>query len=294
MDLRTLGDEFVIHYGGRLNEVNAYTFANSLVALANSMRATNAIINPGHDIEIAIQALGAGSFRAKVRATKKTLKNLFSLQGAGTGMLGALLATHIYEASHPKHPPTVVVRPDSIVFEYEDGTVVLPKSAYEAYQATRDAKQVKEGIAEAFEQLEKDESIAEFGLTSSMNDRDLLLDVPRDCFPIISGSLRDELENKVEEQQATLQVVRAILVRSHRRWEFIWRGNRIAAPVLDDDFYDALARRTVSLATGDILDVTLRVRQKQIGDTGLYENAGYEVLKVHKHTPRPQQSSAAD
>jgi hypothetical protein len=43
------------------------------------------------------------------------------------------------------------------------------------------------------------------------------------------------------------------------------------------------------VATGDVLDVTLRVRQKPINDTGLYENNGYVVIKVHKHTPRPQQ-----
>lgn len=289
MDLRALGDEFVIHYGGRLNEIDAYTFANSLVSLANSMRATNALINPGHEIEIAIQALGAGSFRAKIRATKRTLKNLFSLTGAGTGILGGLLVVQIWDATHPRQPPTIVVNDDSVVFKYDDATIILPRGASEAYQATRESKEVKQGIAEAFERLDKDESVTGFGVTPSLHDPEPVFEVPRDQFPIIAGGLRDE-SARSSEQRVTLQVVRAILERSKRLWEFIWQGNRIAAPVLDEEFYDSLARRTVSLGIGDTLDVTLRVKQKPIPDTDLLENVGYEVLKVHRHTPRPTQS----
>jgi hypothetical protein len=289
IDFRNVGDDFVIHYGGRLNEVDAYTFANSLVALANSMRATNAIVNPGQDIEIAIQAMGAGSFRAKVRATKKSLRNLFSLQGAGTGLIVGLLGNQIWQATHPDLPPTITVNDDSVVFRYKDATVILPREAYEAHKATADSKEIKNGIAEAFEQLQKDTSITEFGITEQMDDPHLILNVEREKFPIIAGSLRQEPENRMTEVRANLQIVRAILEKSNRLWEFVWQGNRIPASVTDSAFYEALYRRRVSLATGDVLDATLRIKQKPIGDTGLFENSSYEVTKVHGHTPRPHQ-----
>jgi hypothetical protein len=47
VDLRKLeGDQIVIHFGGSLTSVDAYTFANSLVAFADTIRAVNASINP--------------------------------------------------------------------------------------------------------------------------------------------------------------------------------------------------------------------------------------------------------
>jgi hypothetical protein len=57
-------DEVVFHFGGRLNEVDAYTFANTLLALVDGLRAVNQQINPGFGIDIRIDALGGGSFRA--------------------------------------------------------------------------------------------------------------------------------------------------------------------------------------------------------------------------------------
>ena len=119
IDLRGLDDEFVIHYGGRLNQVNAYTFANSLIALADSIRATNTVLNPGQDVEIAVEALGQGSFRARIRTTKQSLNNLFSLQGAGTGLIVGLLGNHIWQAAHPNEPPNIIVNDDSIVLSTE-------------------------------------------------------------------------------------------------------------------------------------------------------------------------------
>jgi hypothetical protein len=291
IDFRDVGDEFVFHYGGRLNEVDAYTFANSMVSLANAMRATNVIVNPGQDIEIAIQAIGAGSFRAKVRATKKSLRNLFSLQGAGTGLIVGLLGNQIWQAAHPDKPPQIIINDGSVEFRYKDATVILPRQAYEAYKATHESKEIKNSIAEAFDQLQRDESITEFGITKEMDDSHLVLNVGRQKFPIISGSFRQEPETRTTELRTNVQIVRAILERSNRLWEFVWQGNRIPAPVTDSVFYDDLYRRKISLATGDILDVTLRIKQKQIGDTGIFENACYEIIKVHGHTPRPHQDS---
>jgi hypothetical protein len=289
IDLRDIGDDFVVHYGGRLNQVNAYTFANSLVALADSIRATNTVLNPGQDVEIAIEALGHGSFRAKLRTTKKSLKNLFSLQGAGTGLIVGLLANQIWQAAHPLKPANIIINDDSVVFEYNGSKVILPKAAYSAYEQTCNLKEVKNGVARAFDELNKDESITEFGLTRDLNDGDLAFRIEREQFAVIAGGARAEPAPREEEKRASVQVVRAILERSSRLWEFVWQGNRISAPVLDSKFYDDLYRRRISLATGDILEVTLAIKQRPIVGTDIYENVGYEVRQVHKHTPRPTQ-----
>jgi hypothetical protein len=62
-----IGDEFVFHFGGRPNEVDAYTFANSLLAFSEAIREINQQANPGTKLEIVIEGLGHGSFRAKLK-----------------------------------------------------------------------------------------------------------------------------------------------------------------------------------------------------------------------------------
>jgi hypothetical protein len=72
IDLRSFeGDQIVIHYGGALKSVDAYTFANSLVAFGDAARAINASVESGHDIEIRVEALGDGSFRAVIKKVRK-------------------------------------------------------------------------------------------------------------------------------------------------------------------------------------------------------------------------------
>ena len=61
VDLRPLErDEIVVHYGGSLNSVDAYTFANSLISLADTAREINKIINPDQPIEVRIEAIDRG------------------------------------------------------------------------------------------------------------------------------------------------------------------------------------------------------------------------------------------
>ena len=294
IDLRGMEDDFVVHYGGHLHQVNAFTFANSLLALAESIRTANAIVNPGLDIEIALEALGQGSFRARIRTKKKSLRNLFSIEGAATGVVVSLVANAIWQAAQPAPEPKIIVNDDSVVFEYGHSKVIMPREAYEPHQQVQNVHDFREGIAKAFDELEKDEAITEFGLTHRMEDKEPALHVSRDRFPIISRRLHDDQGTKQEVVRTQLQIVRAILEKSRRMWEFVWKGMRISAPVLDGEFYRKLYKRQIDLATGDVLDVDLLVKQRQIAETGIYENSAYEVRKVHAHTPRPVQGAVGE
>lgn len=60
------GDRVVVHFGGSIGSIDAYTFGNSLVEFTDSMLAINNVINPGQEIEILLEAQGPGSFRAMV------------------------------------------------------------------------------------------------------------------------------------------------------------------------------------------------------------------------------------
>ena len=52
------GDEFVFHFGGRPSEVDAYTFANTLIAFSEAIREINRQLNPDSKLEITIEGVG--------------------------------------------------------------------------------------------------------------------------------------------------------------------------------------------------------------------------------------------
>ncbi len=60
--------------------MNAYTLASTLISLADDAKAANATLNVGCELEIVVEALGPGSFRAPIRAIYTSSKNLFADQ----------------------------------------------------------------------------------------------------------------------------------------------------------------------------------------------------------------------
>lgn len=104
----------------------------------------------------------------------------------------------------------------------------------------------------------------------------------------------DTPANRIVPELVDLQIVKAILERSKRKWEFMWRGIKISAPVTDEKFYIDFFAHDITIAPGDILQVTLHVYQTKDPATGIYRNTGYEVAQVHSHTPRPKQLRLPD
>jgi hypothetical protein len=79
IDLRELpASDVVLHFGGRPNEVDAFTFSNALIALSDALRELNNQINDNFIIEITIEGVGPGSFRAKIGTKLKSLGGIFA------------------------------------------------------------------------------------------------------------------------------------------------------------------------------------------------------------------------
>jgi len=66
--------------------------------LADAVKEANAIINPGYEVEVLVDAIGPGSFRAKVKAVYKGLQNLFSSANLKSIVLG-VVASYIYQVT---------------------------------------------------------------------------------------------------------------------------------------------------------------------------------------------------
>ena len=117
----------------------------------------------------------------------------------------------------------------------------------------------------------------------------------RDRFAILTRPIELEEPNTRELVEiADVEILRAILERSGRRWEFVWGGNRLSAPVLDEQFYNDFFAHRITIAPGDALRVKLRIVQRKAPDIGVFINESFEVIEVLKHLPRPKQIPLSD
>jgi hypothetical protein len=288
-------ESFVIHFGTDLPRVNAYTLASTLVAIANAAKAANAATNPGLEIEIVVEALGAGSFRTRVRALYKSAGNLFSAQTVVGTLVLNIIAAYIFQVTlAPDQDVKVTVNTDEVVIEAGKKTVVIPRKVHDAMKEAEKSPEFRNGVADVFEAVERDSTVNALGIGPSMDGEPAIM-VPRDAFrravDAVADSRREEDVHDVVEQ-ADVQIMRAIFERKRRRWEFAWRGIRISAPILDDGFNAQFLARKVPLHPGDGLQVMLRMRRHKDPLSGVVVNDpnGYEVTKVLKHIPGQSQT----
>lgn len=284
------GEEVVLHFGGERSHINSYTLASALVAIADAAKEANSIVNPGYEIEVVVEAIGEGSFRAVIKTSYKGLTNLFSAGDAKTIVL-SIIASFIYQqAFSPSQEITLEVDESQIIVQQGDREIVISREVYEAQKKVQKSERFRQCISRAFESLEKDPKIGEFGFTRGMTDELPAFVVPQDRFGNLTVLPTMEEPTREVDEIAELQIRRAILERSTRKWEFVWRGIKISAPVLDEAFYKDFFAHKITIAPGDSLDAVLRIHQTRDEDTGIYTNERYEIIQVRKHLPQVRQS----
>jgi len=290
IDLTELNDDFIIHYGGEMNSVNAYTFAHSLVAFADAAKYANTLINPGHELELSVDALDVGSFRASVKTFKNGLKSLFSADSAKNIVL-SVVASHIYFLLSQRNPDTqtVTIENDRVIIESPGSKIILPLEVYEAHEKVKDQEKLTESVRGVFEVLEQDDSVENFGIIGKGGASPLLLIDREEFGAIVRGEILPSTTSRTSTEKVELVIVRAILEKGSRRWEFLWRGFRISAPILDQTFYERFAAREFSIAPGDTMVVDLEITQERDDSIGQYVNSKYQILTVHEIKPHPMQ-----
>lgn len=293
IDIHQFKDTFVIQFGTDGTRVNAYTLASTLVAIADAAKAANAALNPGYELEVVVEAVGAGSFKTRIRAVYQGAGNLFSaenLKAIVLGVISAYIYTHVLE---PNRDVSVTVNENEVVIQQGDTRIVVPREVHEATKRVEQLSEFRSSISRAFQAVENDSEVNYIAVTANMRDADQEQQIPRERFERLSDLAVLEQQGSREFVEITeVQITRAILERGRKRWQFVWRGVRISAPVSDDRFYDRFFAHEVTIAPGDSLQIRLRVRQHRDPDTGILVNDpnGYDVLEVLQHRPRARQS----
>lgn len=293
VDLRQLGgDEIVIHYGGSLRSVDAYTFANSLVAFADTVRAVNAALNPGQSIEIKVEALGSGSFRARLKKIRKGISGLIS-QGP-SNIIWGLVVYLIIERVFDPSKINIIVNDDSVVIERGDDRVILPKETYDQLKNVRANVEVNNSIARTFDTVDNDPAIENFGFTPKIRDDEPLIQIPREDFGRIASArvvIEETQKRRPRSERARLLIVKAWFKKGAHKWNFEWNGVPLAARIVDQKFLDAIDNREIALAAGDALDATIEFDEVYDNDLGIFisDPSTYRVTTVWRPITKPIQ-----
>ncbi|MDG4894810.1 hypothetical protein P9272_14650 [Mesorhizobium sp. WSM4976] len=274
VDLRRFGDDqIVIHYGGELTSVDAYTFANSLVAFADTLRAVNGVLNPGQNIEIRLDAVGTGSFRARIKKIKKGLGGFWSRapEQLFWAVFAAVVLTPLVTDKE-----TVDVFDDRVEIHRGGDTIIISREAYEQLPNVRHNPEVQKHLQRAFEVIEHDEAIENFGVTPKIDDPQPLVQIPRDEFArlasgpdLIEG---DGSKRRSRKENARLVILKAWLKGGKRKWSFEWNGVPLSAPIADLGFQGRLDRHEQLIGNGDAMDVVLEYYQDFDESIGTWVN----------------------
>lgn len=301
IDLRELrGDEVVIHFGGALTSVDAYTFANSLVSFADAARLINEDVAPGENIEVRVQAIGEGSFRALLKRVPKGLSKLFS-RGADAIVWG-VLATIIYEKALKEDPATTItVNSQEVIIQRGGDKIIVSKDTFDRAAKLKKNPEVQKSIAKTFDAVSRDEAITNFGLTPKMSDKSPLVQISRSEFDVLASPSSYALEApssgaRKREERCILVILKLWFKAGTRKWSFEWNGVPISARITDADFFSKIDRREILIGSGDALEVILEFEQEYDESIGMHVNNPntYTVTRVIRHIQRGAQGRLFD
>lgn len=289
IDISQFENSVVIHFDTEDTRINAYTLASTLVSLADAAKAANNIINCGYEIEIVVEALGPGSFRALIRAIYSSAKNVFSNQVV-FGLVIGVLGNYFYERTLAIDDKVIVeIKTDEVILKKGQDRVIIPRIVYDATRKAEKNPLFVKAMSRTFETIAADDKVKGVGLVSSMDSPSPEIIIPKSTLQKMATETPEDPDARIIYEHVDLQIIKAILEKSKRKWEFMWRGIKISAPVINEAFYVNFFAHEITIAPGDILQAKLAIKQTKDPQTGIYSNIGYEVVEVYDHIPRIKQ-----
>lgn len=304
MDLRDLSDDgLTIVFAGDPHDLDVYTLSEALVGLADALREINQVVDPEFFLDIAVEANEPGSFITKLRLRKFAKSPLVTIPG---GILIGMLTNYLYDlAAYTK--PVYRLDGDEFVIETSTEVIKLPAKIIEHQQKVAQTPSIAKGVKKAFQAIEEDghvDAVALYPSGAPPEEARALITIPRDDFDTVIANanmaiegtrLPFELERRrtvtqTITERTALVIVKAVLRRSRRKWQFNWKGDDISARISDPTFFTRLERRQIVIAQGDALDVELAITQI-LGEDNVWQNQAYEVVRVYDLIELPRQSS---
>lgn len=279
-------DQIVVHFGGRLTSVDAYTFANSLVSFADTVRAVNALVNPSQEIDVRLEAVGPGSFRALIKQTKRGLGGLF--KSAPANVFWIIAALFIEQSLEGES--SITVNGDEVVISRGKERIIVSKEVFEQVETAKRDDAVRRGMRRTFENIEQDNAIENFGLTPDLTDSEPLVQIPREDFgnAIRVPDAEIPSENRRQRhERAALVVLKPWVNATKKKWAFEWNGVPIFAFVRDEIFLLKVKNHEIRFGNGDVVEVEIEFFQNLDPERGVWltDTSTYRVVRVFVFEP---------
>ena len=290
IDLTNYSDNegFILHFGGTPREVNTYTFANALVAFSDVYRELNSQLYHGEAVELRLEALGPGSFRAKVKGLPKGIKSL--LTRSSSHVLIPVLVMFLYDTYVNPKEINVTVSDDQVVIERGRDRIIIPRVAYDSRLSLPNPEKIRQHVGKTIEAVEEDDNIQSVGVVRAGADDTPIIDLQRKDFSRILelSAVREESPtSRVVTETAILHIVKAVFSDQKRKWDFVWRGMKISAYIDDIIFVTDLMARRYTIGNGDAIDCILEIGQEWDEEMKVWLNISYSVRDVLHYIPAP-------
>jgi hypothetical protein len=205
-----------------------------------------------------------------------------------------VLATYIYEHTLARRDPIIVqVETGEVIITQGNGRVIVPREVHEAEQVVIKNTTFVNSIDRMLDSVTIDDRVTGFGIAGQVDGAPPELVLPRELLESKLELAEPDEKERVVEEDCDLYIVKAIMERSNRKWEFRWRGVRISAPIKDPTFYEEFAKHRFTIAPGDEFQARLAIHQVRDDISGIYTNTRYEVVRVYRRISRPKAEGLA-
>src|ERR1700690_2646328 len=157
-------DRFVLYFDTPRKQLNAVALATALVGLADAVREANTLVNPGHTVEVVVEALEGGSFQAVVSTIYNKGKDLLGSEPVKNIVYGIISAFLFQQAIVPDTKPVIIIQEDQVIIESGNDRVIVPKEVFEAKERLGRSERFRSSVGNIISGANSDKNVVGFGV----------------------------------------------------------------------------------------------------------------------------------
>jgi len=288
-------EKLKIKFEGQTHQIDVKTLTSSLVVFSEALKEINSELGTGKSVDIKIEALRPGSFEVHAIVSAINSNDLLgAISTAGsvaTLAIGTIVGTYSgivklrtwLKKEGEGEVEEVVEEGGTTTIKTKNGGIYICSNVI--YNIYNTSQPVNDIISDQFRILEEDPAID--GLTVSSKEDSFSIE--KQDFSILAQKVDVDTESKRKEfkEDETVIIVKPVFEKSiTRRWEFIWRGNKISANIVDADFLEKVERGELRFGTGDTLKINLQINQALNPIYNAWLNESYQITLIHEHVAR--------
>jgi len=177
---------FVLYFETPEPRINAYAFASTIVALADSAKIAGHVLNGTVEIEVVVEAIGAGSFKATISAIARE-SGLFLKQQVIVPLLVGVLSTYIYDHTLAKRDKVeVCIDKTEVVITQGNDRIIVPREVHSAEQMVSKNPSFVRSMDKMLSSVALDDRVTGFGVSQDIDSPTPAIILPRELLALVA------------------------------------------------------------------------------------------------------------